>query len=61
MTSLSTCDFTTLYTTLPNNLIKDKLIDLIERTFNLEGSPYLARPLSAEFLLKVSMYAKFSL
>ena len=34
--------FSNLYTTLPNNLIKDKLIDLIERTFNREGSPYLA-------------------
>ena len=32
----------TLYTTLPHNLIKDKLIDLIERTFNRDGSPYLA-------------------
>ena len=33
----------TLYTTLPHNLIKDKLIDLIERlTFNREGAPYLA-------------------
>ena len=32
-TSLSTFDFFTLYTTLPHNLIKDKLIDLIERTF----------------------------
>ena len=41
-TSLSTYDFSTLYTTLPYNLIKDKLIDLIERTFNREGSPYLA-------------------
>ena len=43
-TSLSTYDFSTLYTTLkiPNNLIKDKLIDLIERTFLREGSPYLA-------------------
>ena len=34
--------FSTLYTTLPHNLIKDKLIDLIERTFQREGSPYLA-------------------
>ena len=32
-TSLSTYDFSTLYTTLPHNLIKNKLIDLIERTF----------------------------
>ena len=41
-TSLYTYDFSTLYTTLPDNLIKDKLIDLIERTFQREGSPYLA-------------------
>ena len=31
---MSTYDFSTLYTTLPHNLINDKLIDLIERTFN---------------------------
>ena len=31
--SLSTYDFTTLYTTLPHNLIKDKQVDLIERIF----------------------------
>ena len=42
MTSLSTYDFSTLYTTLPHNLIKDKLIDLIDRTFQREGFPYLA-------------------
>ena len=41
-TSLSTYDFTTLYATLPHNSIKYKLIDLIERTFQREGSPYLA-------------------
>ena len=29
VTSLSTYDFSTLYTTLPHNLIKDKLFDLI--------------------------------
>ena len=34
--------FSTLYTTLPHNLIKDKLIDLSEKTFQREGSPYLA-------------------
>ena len=27
---------------LPHYLIKDKLIDLIQRTFNREGSPYFA-------------------
>ena len=42
-TSLSTYDFSTLYTTLPHNLIKEKLIDLIERTFyKMEGKLYLA-------------------
>ena len=41
-TSLSTYDFSTLYTTLPQNLIKDKLFDLIERAYQREGSPYLA-------------------
>ena len=40
--SLSTSDFSTLYTTLPHNLIKDKLIDLIERTFERESSHNLA-------------------
>ena len=40
-TSLST-DFSTLYTTLPNNLIKDKLVNLIERIFQREGSLYIA-------------------
>ena len=32
----------TLYTTLPHNLIKEKLINLIEWTFKREGSPYIA-------------------
>ena len=44
-TSLSTYDFSTLYTTLPHNLIKDYL-DLIERAFKTmfknEGMLYLA-------------------
>ena len=40
-TSLSTYDFSTLHTIFPHNLIQDKLIDLIERTFQREGSPYL--------------------
>ena len=35
--SLSTCDFSTLYTTLPHNLIKEKLTKLIEQTFNREA------------------------
>ena len=33
---LSTYDFSELFTTLPHHLIKDKLIDFIERTFSRE-------------------------
>ena len=41
-TSLSTYDFSTLYTTLPHHLIKEKLLDLIEWTFyKKEGKLYL--------------------
>ena len=39
---LSTYNFSTLYTTLPHNHIKEKLTELIEQTFNREGSLYLA-------------------
>ena len=39
---MSTYDFSTLYTTLPHNQIKEKLTELIEQTFNREGSLYLA-------------------
>ena len=39
---LSTYDFSAPYTTLPHNLIKEKLTELIEQTFNREGSLYLA-------------------
>ena len=40
--SLSTYDCSTLYTTLPHNIIKEKLTLLIEQTFNRKGSLYLA-------------------
>ena len=39
---MSTYDFSTLYTTLPHHLIKDKLIALINRTFIRENTQYLA-------------------
>ena len=42
MTNLSIYDFSTVYTTLAHNLIKDKLIDFIEKPFNTEGFPNLA-------------------
>ena len=40
--SLSTYDFSTLYTPLPHNLIKDKIVDLIKRTLQREGCLYIA-------------------
>ena len=43
---MSTYDFSTLYTTLPHNLIKENFPDLIERAFKKifknEGTLYLA-------------------
>ena len=54
-TSLSNYDFSTLYSTLPHNIIKDKLIDLIERTFHREGSPYLACYDRVAFLLQKNL------
>ena len=47
--------FTIFYTTLPHNLIKDKLIDLNERTFQRESSPYLACNDRNAFLLQKNL------
>ena len=47
-TSLSTYDFSTLYTTLPHNLIKEKLINLIEWTF--KGKVHLILPVTKDRL-----------
>ena len=49
--SISTYDFSTLYTTLPHNLIKDKLSDLINKTFSREKKLFLACNASRPFLL----------
>ena len=48
---LSTYDFSLLYTTLPHNLIKEKLTELIELAVNREGSLYLACNDKMPFLL----------
>ena len=40
--TISTYDFSTLYTTLPHNLIRNQLVDLIENTFRREEALYLA-------------------
>ena len=42
VSSVSTYDFSTLYTTLPHDLIKEKLINLIQKTFARENRLYLA-------------------
>lgn len=42
VSSISTYDFSTLYTTLPHHLIKDKLISLIQKTFARENTTFLA-------------------
>ena len=39
--TISTYDFSTLYTTLPHNLIRNQLVDLIENTFRREEDLYL--------------------
>ena len=38
----TTYDFPTLYTTLPHNLIRNQLVDLIENKFRREEALYLA-------------------
>ena len=48
---LSTYDFSITYTTLPHKLIKEKLTELIEQTFNREGPLYLACNDKMPFLL----------
>ena len=40
--TISTYDFSTLYTTMPHNLIRNQLVDLIENTFRREEALYLA-------------------
>ena len=47
-TSLSTYDFSTLCTTLPHNLIKEKIINLIEWT--LKGKVHLILPVTKDRL-----------
>ena len=42
VSSLSTYDFSTLYTTLPHDLIKEKLLELIQKTFDREKCSYMA-------------------
>ena len=48
-TSLSTYDFSTFYTTLPHNLIREVLINLIEWTF-LKGKVHFILPVTKDRL-----------
>ena len=62
MTSLSTYDFSSLNTTLPHNLIKEKLLDLIEGTFyKKEGKLYLACNDKNAFLTSADHYRGYHL
>ena len=54
-TSLPSYNLSTLYTTLPQTLIIDKPIDHLERTFQRDGSPYLAYNDRNTFLLWKSL------
>ena len=59
--SLSTYDFSTLYTTLPHNLIKEKLINLIEWTFQRETELYLACNDRRAFFTSETKYKRYTL
>ena len=59
---LFTYDFSTLYTTLPHNLIKEKLLDLIERTFyKKEGKLYIACNDKKAFFTSADHYRGYNL
>ena len=54
-TSLSTYDFSTLYTTLPHNLIKNKLIDLLKKPSREKALLTLHVMTEIHFLLQESL------
>ena len=60
-TSLSTYDFSTLYTTLPHNLIKEKLIDFIERTFYKRKVSYTLLVMIKAFFTSADHYRGYHL
>ena len=55
VSSISTFDFSTLYTTLPHHLIKDKLINLIEKTFARETKVFIACNAERAFFTNVEV------
>ena len=59
---MSTYDLSTLYTTLPHNLIKEKLLDLIEQTFyKNEGKLYLVCNDKKAFFISADHYRGYHL
>ena len=59
---MSTYEFSTLYITLPHNLIKEKLLDLIEQTFYIkEGKQYLACNDKKAFFTSADQYRGYHL
>ena len=61
-TSLSTYDFSILYTTLPHNLIKKKLVVLIERAFyKKEGKLYIVCNDKKAFFTSADHYRRYHL
>ena len=61
-TSSSTYDFSTLYTPLPHNLIIEKLLYLIERTYyKKEGKLYLACNNKKAFFTSADHYRGYHL
>ena len=61
-TILSTYDFSTLYTTLLHNFIKEKLLDLIVRTFyKKDGKLYLACNDKKAFFTSADHYRGYNL
>ena len=56
--SVSTYDFSTFYTTLPHNLIEEKLTESIEQNFKKESSLYLACNQKCALLLLLFLLLK---
>ena len=52
---VSSFDFSTLYTSLPHDLIKAKVLSLINWCFNRESKSYLCTSLKAGFLATRNM------
>ena len=60
VSTVSTYDFSTLYTTLPHNLIKDKITKLIQKTFAREKTMYLACNYNKAFFTDIP-YSRYTM